>query len=174
MKVSNGKRALTGLFLLFLIFGSAEKGSAFHTYHSSLTRIDYNSNEKLFEITIQLFTHDVVPLMKTLSAGSKENEAEYDKALLKYVGENFELSNEKGSIGDLVWVGKETKVDVVYVYVEIPYDGASTDFKLKNSILFDLFPTQKNLVTLTIGEKRSDLFFINGDKFKKLEFRGED
>jgi hypothetical protein len=38
-----------------------------HTFHTTLTRIDYNEKEKLAEISIQIFTHDLSPTLETVT-----------------------------------------------------------------------------------------------------------
>jgi hypothetical protein len=158
--------------VLVSVFAMSVSGNAFHTFHTSLTRMDYNEKEKLIEITIQLFTHDLVPVLekKAGSAIDLEKDADNDNILLDYLDENFILNRNGVSIGKLAWVGKETKVDRVYVYVEIPYEGSFENLELKNSIFFESFPAQTNLVTFHFGDSKADLVFKIKDKFKKFAF----
>jgi hypothetical protein len=70
----------------------------------------------------------------------------------------------------LVWVGKETKVDRVYVYVEIPFDGGLENLELTNTIFFESFSLQTNLVTFHWGDSKADLVFKVKDNFKDVSF----
>ena len=146
--------------LLFLTIFSLNGLSA-HKYHSSLTLADYNAKEKVFEITIQLFTHDLVPVLRKLTdrAGDLKSESAADIVLLDYLNENFVLRKDNERIGKLVWVGKETNVDRVNVFVEVAFDGDPEGLELKNTIFFESFTEQKNLTTVKIGEKKSDHLF---------------
>ncbi len=134
--------------------------------------MDYNAKDKIIEITIQLFTHDLVPVLE-IQAQQKsidlEKTPEIDKILLSYLNENFILKDEKDSVRELKWVGKEIKSDQVFVYVEIPFESSFENLKLKNSIFFENFTEQTNLVIFHFNEEKADLLFKVGDKFKEIK-----
>jgi hypothetical protein len=142
-----------------------------HRYHTSLTRMDYNEKEKLVEITIQLFTHDLVPVLEKRTKKSIELEKtpDIDKIILEYLSQNFILKNKKGEAQSLNWVGKELEVDTAYVYVEILLPEGLEGAALQNTIFFESFAEQTNLVTSRFDGKKSDLLFVAGDKFKEIE-----
>ena len=144
---------------------------ASHTFHTSLTRIDYNAQEKLAEISIQLFTHDLVPLLekRTKKQIDLGKTLDVDKSIQTYLDENFVLKDKKGEIKKLVWVGKEIKADTVFVFVEIPLAEDFGGYSLQNTLFFESFPEQTNLVIARFGEKKADLLFKVGDKFKTIE-----
>lgn len=144
---------------------------AFHKYHTSLTRMDYNAKDKLIEITIQLFTHDLLPVLErqTKNKIDLEKTPDIDKILFAYLSENFILKGEKDEIKPLKWIGKEVKVDLAYVYVEIPFEGNFENLKLNNSIFFESFAEQANLVVFRFNGEKSDLYFKVGDKFKEIK-----
>jgi Domain of unknown function (DUF6702) len=146
-------------------------GAQAHRYHTSLTRIDYNEKEKLVEITIQIFTHDLVPVLEK-RAGKEidlEKTADIDKIILEYLSQNFVLKNKKGEAQKLNWVGKELEVDTAYVYVEIPSAESLEGFSLQNTIFFESFAEQTNLVTARFDGKKADLLFVVGDKSKEIK-----
>jgi len=142
-----------------------------HRYHTSLTRIDYNQKEKLAEISIRLFTHDLVPVLekKTKKRIDLEKTHDIDTLIFDYLNQHFILKSKNGEAKKLVWVGKELDVDTAVVYVEIPLEENLEGFNLQNTIFFESFPEQTNLVTVRFGEKKSDLLFKVGDKFKEIK-----
>jgi len=156
-------------FLLFTFYLLPPEAEA-HTYHTSLTRMDYNAKEKNIEISIQLFIHDALPLLerRLKKRVDIEKTAEVDAELFKYLNETFVFQNKKGEVQKLKWVGKEFENDVVYVYVEIPFEEAPDGTKLQNTIFFESFPQQTNLVIAHFGEKKIDLLYKAGDKSKDL------
>ena len=160
--------ALCTLFFAFCAFPSPVK--AVHTYHTSLTRIDYDEKEKLAEISIQLFTHDVFPVLEKYSKKdiNLEKNTDTDKIILDYLSENFVLRDKKGQTKKLNWVGKEVKTDTVFVYLEIPLDADFGGFELQNTIFFESFPEQTNLVIARFSGKKADLLYKAGDKFKEI------
>jgi hypothetical protein len=141
-----------------------------HRYHTSLTRMDYNEKEKLVEISIQLFTHDLVPVLeqKAKKRVDLEKTPEVDKLILDYLNENFVLKNKNGEPLSLKWVGKELEVDAVWVYVESPSPESLSGANLQNTVLFESFPEQTNLVIARFDGKKADLLFKVGDKFKEI------
>ena len=155
--------------LLFTFILMPQTASA-HTFHTSLTRIDYNAQEKLAEISIQLFTHDLVPLLekRTKKQIDLGKTLDVDKSIQTYLDENFVLKDKKGEIKKLVWVGKEIKADTVFVFVEIPLAEDFGGYSLQNTLFFESFPEQTNLVIARFGEKKADLLFKVGDKFKTI------
>lgn len=146
-----------------------------HTFHTSLTRMDYNAKEKNIEISIQLFSHDLVSVLEKQNKTNidLENTKDVDNLILKYLETNFVLKNKSGDVKKLNWVGKEVTVDTVYVYVETASDVDLSGFTMQNTIFFESFPQQTNLVLAKYGEKKADLFFKPGDKFKEITERKE-
>jgi hypothetical protein len=142
-----------------------------HRYHTSLTRMDYNEKEKLVEITLQLFTHDLVPVLEKQTGKQidLEKTADIDRIILEYLGRNFVLKNKKGEAQKLNWVGKELEVDTAYVYVEIPAQDGLEGAALQNTIFFESFNEQTNLVAARFDGKKADLLFVAGDKFKEIK-----
>jgi hypothetical protein len=144
-----------------------------HRYHTSLTRIDYNEKEKLAEITIQLFTHDLVPVLEKRSGKQidLEKTLDIDKLIFEYLKENFVFKDKNGEAQTLNWIGKELEVDTAFVYVEIPLAETLEGASLQNTIFFESFAEQTNLVTLRFDGKKTDLLFVAGDKFKEISLK---
>jgi len=164
-------RAFTFAFCLFTFTFAADG----HTFHTSLTRMDYNAREKLAEISIQLFTHDLVPALERFTKKNVDLEKtpDLDKIILRYLDANFVLKDRKGETKKLVWVGKQQRVDTVYVYVQIPLEEDFADYSLQNTIFFESFPKQANLVVARCGEKKADLLYKIGDREKQISAKPE-
>jgi hypothetical protein len=162
-------KGLTSVFLLFVLALMSVHGTT-HRYHTSLTQIDYNEKEKLAEITIQLFTHDLVPTLER-EAKKKidlEKTPDVDKLILEYLNKKFVLKGSDDQEKKLNWVGKELEVDVVFVFVETALPEGLSGIRLLNTIFFEDYPEQTNLVAVRSAGKKSDLLFVIGDKFKEI------
>jgi hypothetical protein len=158
------------IFALIVFFTTNAFSLNRHTYHTSLTRIDYNSKEKLFEISIQLFLHDLLPLLEK-RAGKPvvlEQTAEADRLIQKYLSEQFILKDKKGAIKSLKWVGKEMDVDSIYIYLETTSEESLEHYSLQNTVFFESFRQQTNLVICRFENKKADLVFKVGDREKKI------
>jgi hypothetical protein len=142
-----------------------------HRYHTSLTRIDYNEKEKILEVSIQVFTHDLVPTLeqKARKRIDLEKSPDADRLIQDYLAENFVLKNKNGDAGKLNWVGKQLEVDSVWLYFEIPWNETLEGANLQNSLFFEMFAEQTNLVVARFAGKKADLVFKPGDKFKEIK-----
>lgn len=165
-----GLRLKKCIIFAFLLLPFAFTCAFAHTYHTSLTRMDYNAPEKTIEISVQLFIHDALPMLekRLKKRVDIEKTAEVDAELLKYLGETFVLLNKKGETQKLRWVGREFENDVIYVYLEVPFTDSFEGVRLQNTIFFESFAQQTNLVIARFGEKKIDLLYKAGDKFKDL------
>jgi hypothetical protein len=141
-----------------------------HKYHSSLTRIDYNSHEKLFEVSIQLFTHDLMPLLEKRKRKKidLQKTAGIDQSIMDYLNENFVLFDKNGVAKKLKWVGKEIDTEAVWIYLETPSKEAPVGYNLRNTIFFESFAEQTNFVVCRFEDKKTDLMFKVGDKIKEI------
>jgi hypothetical protein len=165
-----GMKLIRSIIFAFLLLPLAFVSAEAHTFHTSLTRMDFDAKEKNIEISIQLFVHDVAPMLerRLKKPIDLEKTPEVESEIFKYLGENFVFQNKKGEPQKLKWLGKEFETDTLYVYLEIQTDEGFDGAKLSNTIFFDSFPEQTNLVIAHLGEKKSDLIFKSGDKFKEL------
>jgi len=171
--VMNVKKTFQTLIVCILTGLVATNVSSFnlHVFHTSLTRIDYNAKQKILEISIQLFTHDLVPLLEKKSGRriDLEKTPDIDKLIFSYLNENFVLKDDMGETKKIKWVGKELDVDTTRVYVEISTDKSPEGFNLQNTIFFESFPEQTNLVIARFDDKKADLLFKAGDKFQEIK-----
>lgn len=144
--------------------------AAAHTFHTSLTRMDYNREEKTAEITIQVFAHDLEKAVEK-RAGKRvnlEKSPDAVKFVLEYLNERFVFKNKAGEAKKLVWVGKEQSADSIWLYVETAMPEGFAGATLENSLFFDLANDQVNLVTARFDGKKVDLSFKPNDKPKNL------
>ena len=141
-----------------------------HRFHTSLTRIDYDEKQKLFEISIQLFTHDLIPLLEQKTGANIDlgKTSAIDKTLLDYLNENFVLKDKNGTVKNLKWVGKESDVDTIWIYLETPSLEGLEGYNLQNTIFFESFPEQTNLVICRYENQKADLAFKAGDRIKEI------
>ncbi len=139
-----------------------------HKYHTSLSRIEYNAQDKNLEISIRLFVHDVGPLLENRlrKPVDLEKTPEVDAEIQKYLAENFLFKRADGSDLRVSWVGKEFESDTLFVYVECPFEGDPAELSLQNTLFFDMFAEQTNLVVAKFGDQKFDLAFKSGDRVK--------
>jgi len=162
------------LSLIFLVVSTANIfPSSLHRFHASLTRMDYNSKKQVLEITIQLFIHDLVPVLeKHNKVGiDLEKTAGIDKIILDYLNKNFVLKTKSGETKQLEWVGKELEVDSAYIHAVIPLPEGLEGSSLQNTIFFETFKEQTNRVNVHNDRQSAALIYITGDNSKEISFQ---
>ena len=142
-----------------------------HRFHSSLTKIDYDSDEKNIKITIQLIAHDVLEVFDQITKKSLELESspEIDEILKTYLAEYFQMQSKSGEKLEIKWVGKEVELERIFVYLEIPSVESPEGFKLSNTIFFETYPTQTNIIIAKFNGEKADLVFKAQDGFKIIK-----
>jgi hypothetical protein len=154
---------IIAVIIATLTFSNKAAAKVAHRFHSSLTRIDYDSDEKNIKITIQMIAHDVLEVFDEIAGKSLELESspEVDEMLRKYLAEHFVMQNKSGEKLELKWVGKEIELERVFVYFEIPSNESVEGFKLSN--------TQTNIIIAKFNDEKADLLFKAKDGFKVIE-----
>jgi hypothetical protein len=150
--------------------------AAAHTFHTSLTRMDYIAKERTIEITIQVFAHDLETAIEK-RAGKRVNldkSKDAAKLILDYLNDRFALKNKSGERKKLVWVGKEQSADSVWLYVETESAEGLENASLENRLFFELHDDQVNLVTYRSAGKKRDFAFKPGDDAKIIALNSKE
>lgn len=144
--------------------------AAAHTFHTSLMSMEYNREEHLVEITLQVFTHDLETILtrRTGKSVHLDQTPNAEALTFAYLQEAVNLKNGAGETKALAWVGMELQVDRVWLYVEAKMPEGLSGAQLRDRLFFDLLDDQVNLVHLKDEDKKSDLVFKPGDGFKAL------
>lgn len=176
MGLSNKLREKIIIAFLIVCVGSSALVEA-HTFHTSLTRIEYNEEEQLAEITIQVFAHDLEDILtrrndkKRVLIGKSPNA---ETLAFDYLQEAFTLKNNKGEIKELSFVGMEQKTDGVWLYLETKMPEGLYGASVRNKIFFDLLQDQVNLVHFKFDDKTVDFTFKSGSSgFKAIPDKKE-
>lgn len=142
-----------------------------HRFHTTLTRIDYNEKAKTAEISIQMFTHDLNQLFESKLSKKLdlEKKDEVKKIIFEYLIKNFVLKDKSENKLELRWVGMESDADSVWIYIETNMTESPENFKMQNSLFFESYQEQSNLVIIKFYGKKADLAFKVGDNFKEIK-----
>ncbi len=162
------KRLTLFAFLTVLAWASASP-AAVHNFHTSLTRVDYDEKQRLVEITVQLFVHDLVPILEDRFHRKVDLDTKTsDTVLLEYLRNKIALKDKQGNGLPLEWVGKEIKTQSAYVYLQVADSDGIDGLALKDTIFFESFPEQTNYVVVRSGRSKASLLFVAGELFKPI------
>ncbi len=146
-----------------------------HKFYVSFTRIEHNRERQTAEISIRTFADDLEAALSKRTGRRVYLDSTKDSSALVfgYVRDSLQLTGRDGKLPvTLKWVGMETNVDSVWIYLESPmpdgFDGAS----VRQRLLFDLFKEQVNTVNVIDAERRADLVFKRDDSAAKPVWSG--
>lgn len=163
------RRAFISLLLLTVCAVATQHATA-HTFHTSLMNMEYNRQEQLVEISIQVFSHDLETVLTRRSGKNVrlDKTPDAEQLTFAYLQDTLNLKNGAGETKKLTWVGMEAKSDRAWLYIEAKMPEGLQGAQLRNRIFFDLLDDQLNLVHLKDAEQKNDLAFKPGDDFKAL------
>lgn len=156
--------------LLFVCAAIVPQRAAAHTFHTSLMSLEYNHQEQLVEISLQVFSHDLENIL-TRRAGKNvrlDKTPDAEALIFAYLKDTITLKNSAGETKSFAWVGMETQSDRVWLYFESKMPEGLNGAQLSNRLFFELLEDQLNLVHLKDNNKKNDLTFKPGDTFKLL------
>ncbi|ETN95088.1 DUF6702 family protein [Zhouia amylolytica] len=147
-----------------------------HKFYVSVTNINYSDQDKSLQIISRIFIDDFEDTLeeryqikpKLMSDKEMPNIDLYIERYLKH-HLNVKVNNKKV---DLKYLGKEYDNDVVKCYIEI--EGIDADalksIEVENSLLFELFEKQNNIVHFKIDDLRKSFSLISGNDKALLNF----
>ena len=157
------KKIITLLVVIPLLSFSA------HKYYLSLTQIEYRSELKSIQVTINVFMDDIevainkdynIDLQLTTKKELKNNDVYFEKYLKKKLF--FKVNN---TTKEFNYIGKEYDGDLVYFYLEIENVESLNSLEIVNKVLTTHFPKQENLIKTKVHKKhKSILLSAENDK----------
>lgn len=129
-----------------------------HPFHVSTTEINHNAADKTLEISCRLFSDDFESaLTKVFNVKADFSnpaiKTTMDTLVKKYINGHLQLKAE-GKLISLTYIGFEKEKEAVYIYVQA--DNLSTVKKIEavNSILYDLYDDQINIMHVVVAGNR--------------------
>ena len=146
-----------------------------HEYHASVTNMQYDSKERVFEVSVRMFTDDLEKTLTKENGGQrvifdKKYEKNKDLLLEKYVRKHFALQNAQKQHKPFTYVGHETEAEAQWIYLELPYPEPFRVASLRQSVLLDMFDDQVNLVTINYNEQKKTFLFKKNQTVQEISF----
>jgi len=157
------KRIIKVAFICLLIVLSS--GSS-HKFYVSITQIDINPLSHKLEISSRIFTDDLEYSIIAQSGiklwlGSNNEHPKADSLLFDFLNSNLIITQDSSHL-DFIFIGQEVDADVTCIYAESKEGVQINDpIEISNSLLFDQFPDQKNIVNLSFGKNTTSQIHTN-------------
>lgn len=160
-----------------LFTSTAERPSspaADHPLYVSVTEITHNAKDKNLEISCKIFTDDFEKTLATLhhkkvDLFNPKDKAETDKEVSEYIRKRLVIKLDGKDVA-LEFVGFERENDAIWSYFQAAVATAPKKVEINNSILYEAYEKQLNLMHVTIGGTRKSTRLNYPDKDAKFEF----
>jgi hypothetical protein len=145
-----------------------------HPFHVTVEEMNHNAQDKTLEISCKIFTDD---FEKTLAKNynskvdltNPPNKAAMDSLVKRYIFAHLSLK-VNGKPVNLVYVGFETDKEASYGYVEVDNVPAVSRVEITNSLMYDQFDDQVNIMHVIVGGKRQSTKLSYPDKEVTVSF----
>jgi len=131
-----------------------------HPFHVGVVEIEHNAADKTLEISCKIFTDDFeTTLAKNYNAKvdliNPPNIAAMDTLVKKYILSHLSLK-VNGKPVSFTYVGFEHENEAVFGYIEVVNIQAVSKLEINNSIMYDKFDDQVNIMHVKVtGERKS-------------------
>ena len=157
------------LIILFIILGLNS-----HKYYVSTSLFDFNKDSASLQITLKIFKDDFIKLISYKYGLDLENKLQRDSRKIKLKISEYLLSNLVIHFDDkkqgLIYLGYEENDEMFTFYLELENLSSFTSVKLQNTILFDLFDEQQNVIHLKKDNKRRSFISRKDSYISSFEF----
>jgi hypothetical protein len=145
-----------------------------HNFYVSTTSIRYVPEEKVLQITIQVFLDDFEAVLqqsgnKNIKLNPADSQEEIDQEVADYFQKKL-LFKALGETINFDFLGKVYKNDLLVAYLELKVDSPLTQLHIKNNFFYEYLPDQKNIIHLKVASKRKSFLAISN----KSEFEVPD
>lgn len=162
------------VLMFVILFGSLFLN---HPFHVSVCEINFNEGSKSLEITHKIFLDDLENALKDEYGGKIDlmnirNPGKIDEMVKNYVSNHFIVSVDEKEVS-ANFIGSEVEEDAMWVYLEVPKVKRLSEIKVQNTILFQQFADQVNLVHIKNNGKLKSIKLTPRKKEDKVIFRNK-
>ncbi|NEN23904.1 hypothetical protein G3O08_10375 [Cryomorpha ignava] len=139
--------------LLILFLGMLNVSASTHEFYVGMTEIRYSENSQSYQITLKLFTDDLENAIykasgDSLNLGNPKELPQSDNLISNYLRKHLSLEDGNENPLTLNDVGRETELDVTWIYFESQEMKPQDALRIKNDIFMEMHPEQTHIVNL--------------------------
>lgn len=145
-----------------------------HDFHVSITYAELNPSSGNLEISMKVFADDLEEAIRSTSDKDfrlpASNDAQADSLIFSLINGHFSLKADGRSL-PLRYVGRELEQEIIFIYMEVPEIKELKRISIRNSLFFNRFDDQSNIVNIKVKDQLQSVFLEASDPQKTLVFR---
>ncbi len=148
--------------------------SLLHPFYVGVTEIEHNAANKTLEISVKLFIDDFESALTRTTKESvnllqPRDSNRTNQVVANYLAQHLKLKvNGKPVI--LEFVGYEHEREAAWCYVQVSGIPAVKTLEMTNTLLYESFDTQINLLHVTVNGERKSTKLVNPDQQASFQF----
>lgn len=143
-----------------------------HDLRLSVTNIDYDPDNQLFSLVMKVNAGDFVQVtgvsFDSLHGGGKDLQKLYRNKVVPWLDAGFTIAKGNKQ-ARFQFVKFETDTEWVWLYLEFSLDTLA-DWTIRNSIFFDQYPEQVNLLVINYSDKQQGISFNPAEPEKTIRW----
>ena len=159
--------------LMICVLLLALPSGALHEYYVSVARANYNAKDHKLEVGLKVFTDDLESTLQILAGepiklSDPKESAAAEEPLSAYLENRFVIM-QGAVLQELLFLGIEAGPDETWLYFEIEMPPSGT-FTVKNTLLFDVFPAQVNIIHFNVNDQQQSHYFTQDQPLIEVTF----
>lgn len=153
-------KKIPGIFLLIFLAATLTSASV-HKYYVSVFQIEYSARKKELQITGRIFIDDLEKTLDTkygkkFYLGTPKEAPETTAIIKQYLADKMGLKIN-GKAATFTFLAKEVEDDQLVCYLTVPAPKKIETIDVHNTLLFEMFRTQQNMINAKVGTERKSL-----------------
>lgn len=145
-----------------------------HKYYVSVTQIDYIEEKQSLQIITRIDVDDLELTLqerydKTIDLTNLNEKKSVDIYIERYLRTKLQFKVNSKNVS-YVFLGKEYDNDQLVCYLEVSHINRINSIEVTNTVLFDKFEDQKNVLKVSMYSKRFNLVCTKLDDTEYLNF----
>ncbi len=151
---------------------SASTGA--HNFHVSISNGEVNPKTESLQLYMKIFMDDLedgilASTNKALNLGKADVHPKADTLISSYILSHFSIKSNDQKL-NFRYIGKEIEQDIVFVYLEVPVNVNVKVLTITNTLFFDRFDDQSNIVNIEVRGKVESAFLEKSKPTRTLHF----
>lgn len=148
--------------------------SSIHKYYISVTQIEYVKDKQSVQIITRVFLDDFESVLRerydeSITLDESNETPRVNLYIERYLSNKIKIKIN-GADASFVFIGKEYDLDVMKCYLEIEGVESIESFEITNTVLFDMFEDQQNIIKTKVNSKQKSFILVVQNNNAVLNF----
>ena len=146
-----------------------------HPFHASVTELMYNSSTGNWEMSLKVFTNDFENTLNrnyqtgVLNLGTDKESNKASDWIQQYIQKHIKIMYNNAPL-EMDIIGREGDLDALYIYVEFKANSQKGTYTFYNTVLFELFDNQENIVHTVVKDKKASFYLTEKKRSCELQY----